>query len=276
MAEVRGDCTEWAVLDVETLVSDDAVRLAPRASARGHGRRPLHRVVCASVLRFVEHGPHGEVAGLSLDTYHAGRCEEHAILGGVDAALPDPGSAAGRLLTWNGRSHDLPLLAGRAQALWMFELPRLRGWSAAPRDRHVDAMLVAAGSGRLGDMPSLADVSASLGFPHRPVDANRDVRRMVDEGDWDAVAARNRCDVAATFLVWAHQSSWRRGCQVPVASAWAALADAVPALAGRLRHLDLFATNVLASLGRRRLAEHRVGALACACASATIPRTDAA
>lgn len=259
---------EWAVLDVETVVSADAVRLAPRASGRGFGRRPLHRVVCASVLRFVEEEPHGEVSGITLQTFHAGRCEEHAIIGGIEAALPDPTAEDTRLLTWNGRSHDVVLLSGRAQALWMFGLPRLRGWTAAPSSRHVDAMLVAAGSGRLGDMPSLSDVSASLGFPHRPVDANRDVRRMVDDGDWDAVAARNRCDVVATFLVAAHQSSWRRGCQVPVASAWTALTDAVPRLAGRTRHLDPFATNVLASLGRRRLAEHRSGAIACHCVPA--------
>ena len=119
-----------AVIDIETVIDEDAA--AWSGSPKPGERAPLRRIVCASVLRFVQTPDHGEIVELDLRTFNSDRHAEAEIIGFVDRTLPDPANERSLLVSWNGRAHDMRLLRHRACAAWMFATPNLRGWCSPP------------------------------------------------------------------------------------------------------------------------------------------------
>ena len=241
-----------AAIDIESVLHPDAAALT--GSPNPSSRPALHHIVCASVLLFRQDGAHGEVRDLDLRTFSADAHSEPEIIGFVDRALPDPADGRALLISWNGRTSDMRTLRHRASALWMFGLNRLRAWSAPDQSRHRDLMKdIEPGLAR-GDFWALRDVCAGMGFALRP-GGRTTVPQMLLACDHDAIALRNRRDVVATMLAYAAQESFVRGCDIPLASAWAAVGD--------LRRIDpavsngssALTTHHLVEFGRQRLAE---------------------
>lgn len=250
------------VIDVEAVLDADALALVRDKTRGGFGRRALARSVCVSVLTFAEAEKHGDLEVLGLQTFHLGRLSEVELLAAVDAALPDPNDETARLVTYNGKAHDIVLLRQRAQRLWLFDLPRLRGWDRAG-ERHVDLIY------HFGQYskrrPSLADVAALLGTSIRTVGCSSNVAASERSRSREGIIRRNQVDVAATFLAYSHVRAWERSCVRPAMSAWVSLADWARALPERSSHLADFSHNQLVALARKRLQHATAGAERCSC-----------
>jgi hypothetical protein len=238
------------VLDIETVPDADAVALAPPSSVGGWRRSVLHRIVAASVIAFEEDAVTGEIRRLRLSTWHAGRVPEPDIIGLVDAALPDPRDERSVLITFNGASHDVPILCSRAMALWMFDLPDLHGWQLE-RTRHCDLIF---GYGARSKRPSLSEVCASFGFQVAVGARERNSARSIEAGDWQAVTRKCEADVAATFIAYAYRRAWELGDARPVASAWMGLSEGIADHGDRLHHLRHFRHHHLVEVARTILA----------------------
>ena len=240
-----------AALDIESVLHPDAAGLT--GSPNPSSRPALHHVVCASVLLFRQQEGHGAIGDLDLRTFSADAHAEPEIIGFVDRTLPDPADRRSLLITWNGRTSDMRTLRHRASALWMFGLDRLRAWSAADPTRHRDLMKDTEPGLTRGDFWALRDVCAGMGFALRP-GGRATVPQMLLAGDHAAIALRNRRDAVAAMLTFAAHDSFLRGCDIPLASAWAAI--------GGLQRIDppisdgssALSTHHLVELGRQRLA----------------------
>lgn len=251
------------VIDVETVPDPDAVALAPTGASAGPSRRLLHRVVCATILSFSEDVEHGRLAVLGMRTLSLERLEEGVMLGRIDGLLPDPTDPSSTLVTFNGAASDMMILRQRAMRLWMFDMPRLRGW-AERRENHRDMMYA---FGTRPPHPSLAEVSALIGTDLKGTRSSDPATRWIERGDWAPIERRNRSDVCATFLAYAYWSAWRRGCELPVATAWTALAGHIGAMGDRGHDLREFHRHHMVGFAARRVAELDAVA-ACACGTA--------
>lgn len=261
-ASVSPERRVGCVLDVESVLDPDAFALASNKTNGGYNRNALQRTVCASVLTFAEEEPHGDLEVLGIQTFHLGLLSEVELLAAINTCLPDPAGEGARLVTYNGRAHDLVVLRQRAERLWLFNLDRLRGWDFE-RDRHVD--LIYHFGQHSQRRPSLADVAALLGTSIRTLACSPNIAASARARDWDPVVRRNQVDVAATFLAYGHVRAWQRGCARPAASAWASLADWARALKGRSSHLGDFSYHQLVDHARARLAASVGGSESCGC-----------
>ena len=236
------------VLDVEIALDPDVFSLVADKSKGGFGRLPLKKLICATVLTFAE-GDDAAFNVLGLQTFHAGKLPETAILAAVDAAVTDPLDPRSVLVTYNGHAHDLPLLRMRAMKSWAFDLDRLRGWDGASH-RHVDVMLGMGGGARR--LVSLEDVTALLGAGirgRRKVSNN--IAASHRAGDWDAIVRKNQLDVAATFMAYAHMRAWERGSSIPATSAWTAFSEFARRLPKAASHLAEFSHNSMVAVARQ-------------------------
>lgn len=255
------------VIDLETVPDGDAVALAPRGAVAGRGRRVLHKVVCATVLTFAERPAHGELRCLGMRTLTAERMDEGELIGTIDTLLPDPDADGAVLVTYAGSMHDMVVLRQRAMRLWMFDTPRIRGW-AERRENHRDLMYAFASR---PPHPSLAEVVALIGADlagSRPEDPTT---RWIERGDWRPIVNRNQNDVCATFLAYAYWSAWRRGCELPVATAWTALASLIRSRGDAGHHMREFAWHHMVGFAQGRL-EALAAQEGCRCASGTAER----
>lgn len=253
------------VLDVETVPDADAVALAPSRAVAGPGRRILHRVVCATLLTFAEHTTHGDLRCLNMRTLTLKNLDEGPLIGTIDTLLPDPDAAGSLLLTYGGVMHDMVVLRQRGMALWMFDLPRIRGWTER-RSNHNDLMYAFANR---PPHPSLAEVCALIGADLGVSRSGETATRWIERGDWLPIVRRNQGDVAATFLAYAYLSAWRRGCERPVATGWTALAGLIRAEGDRFHHLRSFSRNHLVGFAGQRLASLVADQSRCRCAPST-------
>lgn len=248
------------VIDVETVPDQDAAALAPRGAVAGRSRRILHRVVCATLMSFAEGREHGELRCLGMRTVTLERMEEGPLLGAIDGLLPDPDDERSLLVTFAGAMHDIPVLKQRAMRLWMFDMPRVRGW-AERRGNHHDMMYA---FGARPPHPSLAEVTALIGANLEGARSGDPATRWIERGDWAPIVKRNRNDVCATFLAYAYWSAWRRGCELPVATAWTTLAAHVRSLKDAGHPMQEFSRHHMVDLAARRLETLR-SAAACRC-----------
>ncbi|GGB39618.1 hypothetical protein GCM10011380_31430 [Sphingomonas metalli] len=214
-----------AVIDIETEPDPFAVALAPRGGPAN--RTALHRITAFSVLSAIE-GDDSEWRALDLQTRSGS--QEYEMLFDLDAILTPLQEARASVVTYNGVAHDLPALRRRTIANWLFALPGLRGLANMP---HLDLMREATRGGR-GSWPSLKDLCASCGIP-----TDHQLVRAIDE---EASVAHRKCqvDVAATFLLMAHELSAVRGDSKTVSRAWLALADLLQRRTFRKPHLAQF------------------------------------
>ena len=254
------------VIDLETVPDPGSVALAPVGAVAGRGRRVLHRVACATLLHFAEDALHGDLRCLDMRTITLENREEGVLLGTVDTLLPDPDAGNTLLVSYAGSMHDMVVLRQRAMALWMFDMPRVRGW-AERRTSHHDLMY---SFSNRPPHPSLAEVCAMIGVDLGVSRSGEAATRWIERGDWLPVVRRNQGDVAATFLAYSYASAWRRGCERPVATAWTGLAEMALAGGDALHHLRGFSRHHMVGFARGRL--DAAGAVAgCRCAETQVP-----
>lgn len=249
IARPRADERIGCVIDIESVPDPDVVALAPAGAAAGRSRRLLHRAVCATLLNFAEAKADGALRCLGMRTLTLQRMEEGPLLGHIDQLLPDPAMDGSMLVTFAGGMHDLLVLRQRAMRLWMFDVPRIRGWSAR-HDGHHDMMYA---YGAKPPHPSLAEVSALIGADLAGSRSSDPATRWIERGDWAPIVKRNRTDVCATFMAYAYWSAWRRGSELPVATAWTDLSRLIVAQGDRGNDLRRFASHHLVAFSAERL-----------------------
>jgi hypothetical protein len=232
------------VLDIETALDRDAAMRAQRSGPTAFLRIWLHRVVAATTLGFtLDRDAHG-FSDFALDSVLAtDPADEPALLDNIEERLAALGET-GLLITFNGRAHDLPVLAYRRLRHWRFAptaTARLRG---AACERHADVMHLLAGEGPR--WPALIDVCAAHGIP-----VETGVRRRRGERV-EPFLARNQCDVLATFLLWCLCAAETEGASTLFDHGWTALADHVLGRFPAVSHLTQFATAPMALIARER------------------------
>lgn len=97
----------------------------------------LHRLKAAVVLTFDQSGS-SPPRNLRFERLGEGVREQEMIVR-VDRSLPEA-AGGNRLVTFNGRSWDIPMMMQRAAASWCFSASRIAAWSEAPIDLHFDMM----------------------------------------------------------------------------------------------------------------------------------------
>lgn len=221
-----------AVLDVETGPDVDAMLSAePRPSAE-MDLAALHRLKAAVILTFEQSGG-AAPTGLRFERIGSD-VREQEMVHRIDRALPEP-TEANRLVTFNGRSWDLPMIMQRAAASWCFAAPRVAAWSEAHHERHHDMMR--RGCPRTGrGWSSLSDRAAAIGI---------DMRLARGRSAGTPAAVRRRCtaDVAATYLLYVSAEAVRRSDARFFAGSWLALADAIRAQPAILRDVRYLAEH---------------------------------
>ena len=245
------------VIDIETVPDPDVVALAPRG-AKGPARRLTHRAVCATLLSFAEHEANGALRCLGMRTLTLQRMEEGPLLGEIDTLLPDPAAEGSILVSYAGGLHDMAVLRQRAMRLWMFDVPHLRGWSERHQG-HYDMMYA---YGPRAPHPSLTEVSALIGADLAGSRSSDPATRWIDRGDWAPIVKRNRSDVCATFIAYAYWSAWKRGTELPVATAWTDLSRLIIAQGDRGNDLRRFSSHHLVAFAAEWLAGRGATAVA--------------
>ena len=234
--------TALRVLDIETALDRAAVRRTARADGSAFLCPCLHRVTAASLLQARIETTEGRFTDLQLESWLAADpVEEAALLSQLAAALdsPEPDSV---LVTFNGRQHDLPILALRSLRHWRFDVLQFEQWLEASTD-HVDLMQSFSRDGSLR-WPALGDLCAVFDIPmtHAATPAPPDQTSLI----------KNQGDVCATFLLYCvHRASAARSA-IPLLVGWAALGDYLLARTRLEPHFSPFVTGSVAALARAR------------------------
>ena len=255
---IRAGERRGCVIDIETVPDPDVVALAPRGAVAGRTRRLTHRAVCATLLSFAQREDDGALRCLGMRTLTLERLEEGPLLGEIDALLPDPAAEGSMLVTYAGIMHDMAVLRQRAMRLWMFDMPRLRGWSERHPGHH-DMMYA---YGPRAPHPSLTEVSALIGADLAGSRSSDPATRWIERGDWAPIVKRNRSDVCATFMAYAYWSAWKRGAELPVATAWTDLSRLIVAQGDRGNDLRRFSSHHLVGFAANWLAARATAAAA--------------
>ena len=231
------------VLDLETAPDKHSVILAGRRGKTPAGT-PLHAIVNASLLAF-EEGDDGTCFGFELSSYHASLDDEAEIVERVEAELGRVRDARGRVVTFNGTAHDLPLLRQRRLRWWRFATDEAGFLLDMEPERHSDVMLELSTEGRMR-WPSLADACASLGFSIRGSAGQSAAPETPLE------LAKCEIDVLATMVLYLHSSSQRRRSPVPVLRGLPELGRFARDRAARGPHLERFAMSPLLNDGNQQ------------------------
>lgn len=232
------------VLDIETVLDREAIEQAHRTGPAAFLRSWLHRVVSVSTLRFSR-----DEAGRCFDDFALRSLtapspgEEPALLDFVETQLAPLGET-GRLVTYNGTAHDLPVLLHRRWAAWQFSPSRVTYFSRQ-RDHHDDVMLQLSADGALR-WPALIDVCAALGIPCHPLPPSRQAQRI------DPMQVKGQTDVCATYVLHCLQTAQAAGSTAPLARGWTALADYLLGQFPAVPHLTQFATTPMALVAREK------------------------
>ena len=197
------------LLDLEPGLPDaDAVRAMEQLRMQktgGHSFAPLHlhRVVCVSVV-------YRDSRVLRVKSLEGPEASEADILGSFFGGIEQ---AAPRLVSWNGRSFDVPVLIYRAlrhgiSAARFWETGdgdrdfRFNNYQNRYHERHTDLMDLLSGY-NLRSAISLDDCATTLGFPGKgqgPTGA--DVWPMFQEGKIDEIRQYCERDALNTYLVY--------------------------------------------------------------------------
>ena len=127
-----------AVLDIETSYDPYALALLKRSAGRREAPAAIHRIFAASAL-FATERVSDVWEDLSIQSVSAIQDEpagEERILTAIDGWLGRLDAAGGILVTYNGRRHDLPVIARRAARHLNFSATLMD----AARRRHLDML----------------------------------------------------------------------------------------------------------------------------------------
>jgi hypothetical protein len=180
------------VLDVETIADGHAMARCGYQPEEGvFAPWPLHRLACASVLTVGHRNGDFE---FSLESFSLGTTNERGIVASVERAIED----ADRILTYNGKAFDIPVLLARAIVTGEFvpTLTRL-GHRCRPglhEDLH-DEIKALGGSGI-----KLIHLCAPFGIPAKVGGSGDEVAALAAAGRWGDIEDYCESDVVATWI----------------------------------------------------------------------------
>ena len=217
------------------------------------GRIALHSVVALSLLRF-DRGGDGSFGGFRLTSMDAEDDGEAGMLHRLDVELAPIHAGGGGLITFAGRSHDLPVLERRAARHWLFDRLRYSRWRGRAAGLHLDLMRDGPGVADLPGVrwPSLIDCCAAFGIDAAVSARGRDP--VVD------AIRKSQLDVVATFLLHLYAISAISGSPSPLALGWTALARYLVLSSVRAEHLLPFARHPHVGAAKRLLPARSSGA----------------
>ncbi len=223
------------VLDIETAPDPFALSLAGlRHSDRANGAAALHQITDASVLHARE-DEDGSWKAFELSSFTIKDSSEDELLQSIDQHLHRLREQNGKIVTYNGVRHDLPVLRRRAARHLMFD----GSWILPDDDiSHYDLMLMAPG-GRSGSWSKLRDTAAGLGIPVAYQLPTRGI------GTATAGVRKSQVDVVTTFLVLLHDVALRRGSGEPLRRGWRALSKYIKTMGPHGDHLAQYRRHPL-------------------------------
>ena len=229
------------ILDVGTFPNAGAINSPGRLpQADGFLSWPLHEVVCVSVLTVSQERADPPV--FSLTSFSRQNMTEAMIITGVETLLA---ARLDSVVTYNGRSFDLPLLQLRSQANGCIT-PRLRALSATRGIRsgavHLDQLDRLCQSGAAPKAP-LADFCTALSIPSKTsVFNSTSSAAPTAENKWDRIQGFSEADVLSTWLLKLTLDASDMDDFHVLQDGWAALADWLEANSDRFEHLRPFMT----------------------------------
>jgi len=185
-------------------------------------RQPFHQVVAISYAQLVaEPGEQGlELVVRRVASGGDEKSGEQALLEGFFGMIE---KRAPRLVTFNGRGFDIPVLKYRAMAhqlacpRWFSEGSRYDNYSARYSTAyHVDLLEVLSDYGASARC-SLDEVAACFGVPGKLDTAGCEVRALFEAGDIAAIRDYCECDVLSTLLLFLR---WQLFCGELSRGAW--------------------------------------------------------
>lgn len=232
------------VLDLETIPDTAAMQRADFADDGSFPPWPLHALACASLLT-VETDLRAEPS-FSIASYSRETVSE----GGIVAAVERDLSTAQRVLTFNGRAFDVPVLMVRA-AITGEAVPTIAKLHAQRRFTaalHVDLLEEAPNYGAAPRI-RLNQLCAAFSVPSKIDNEGGDVAELVAAGEWEAVTNYCEQDVVCTYLAAQHWIAAERGFPELPLECWNQLARWIRGEQPRLTHLLAFASPPEALLG---------------------------
>jgi len=240
----EGKQVKTIVLDLETIPDAAAMQRAAVEDDGSFPPWPLHALACASML-IVETDLGGRPT-FSVASYSRATTSERGIVAAVERVV----AGAHRVLTFNGRAFDLPVLMVRA-AMTGEVVPTIAKLHAQRRftaGLHVDLLEEATNYGTAPRI-RLNQLCAAFSVPSKIDTEGSEVAALVAADEWDAVTDYCEQDVVCTYLAAQHWVAAERGDPALPLECWSHLARWIRSEQPRLRHLLAFASPPEAFLG---------------------------
>lgn len=244
------------VLDIETIPDAAAAERASIDLAQGFPAWPIHELACVSLLSVTREADWS--LGFKIQTLSRADLSEGAIIAGVERAIED----AFEVISYNGRSFDVPVLMARA-AVARERCPNLARLMAQRRrtaSTHVDLLEEITGYGAASRL-KLAELCAAFAIPVKFEAHGSDVASLAAAGEWANIARYCETDVVATWLALQFWRSAERDEPDAGDRAWEQLAAWVKAGQPLLAHLLPYAKPPIPARGGRALSEPHLAAV---------------
>ena len=241
------------VLDIETVPDAAAAQRGGIDLTQGFPAWAIHELACVSLLsvtRQADWSTQFEVQSLSRADLSEG-----AIVAGVERAIEN----AFEVITYNGRSFDIPVLMARAAVARERcpNLARLMAQSRRTASTHVDLLEEITSYGAASRL-KLSEFCAAFAIPVKLEAHGSDVASLAAAGEWEGISRYCETDVVATWLALHFWRSAERDEPDAGDRAWQQLAAWVKARQPQLAHLLPYAEPPVPARGGRALSERHL------------------
>jgi hypothetical protein len=244
------------VLDIETIPDAAAAGRAGVDVTQVFPPWPLHELACVSLLSVTRQADWS--VHFHVQTFSRAELSEGAIIAEVERSIAD----AFEVISYNGRSFDIPVLMARA-AVARESCPSIAKLMAQSRravSTHVDLLEEVTAYGAASRV-KLADFCAAFEIPVK-IDAHgSDVESLAAQGAWEKVAHYCETDVVATWLALQFWRAVERDDPGAGDRAWEQLAVWIRERQPELAHLLPYAEPLLPSRGGRALSQRHLAAI---------------
>ncbi len=216
------------VLDIETICDLEACARAGVDPQEGFPPWPLHELMCVSLLSVERVGHDG--LGFAIETFARTDHGERGIVAEVERTIAD----ANRIVTYNGKGFDIPVLLSRAVVTGE-HVPTIAKASRRVHAGFHDDLIDLVSSFGAAPRPKLAYVCAALGIPVKMEAAGGGVAELARARDYGRIQRYCETDVVATWLL---DQMWQ-SIDLPEygVERWSLLAEWIRANQPRLAHL---------------------------------------
>lgn len=244
------------VLDVETIPDAAAAGRAGVDVTQVFPPWPIHELACVSLLSVARQADWS--VHFHVQTFSRADLSEGAIIAEVERSIAD----AFEVISYNGRSFDIPVLMARA-AVARERCPSIAKLMAQSRravSTHVDLLEEVTAHGAASRV-KLADLCAAFDIPVKIDTHGSDVESLATQGAWEKIAHYCETDVVATWLALQFWRAAERDDPGAGDRAWEQLAVWIKGLQPELAHLLPYAAPPLPDRGGRALSQRHLAAI---------------